>query len=566
MSEHHRDAQLELMAIQLESIGKNNHTKGFLGRLYNRWKNDFLKRNLREKALFIRYALHRAAKNLYTKLATGWRSMTHTRRGATGDRVQVAAVCNGGLGDMLIYSAFLHYFHRESGFPIIDVVPHPLRVTDAEFAFYGSPSIRAITPAAVLNPANTPYDMIVKIGDLFSYEFIRADRLQQLNPALLQRVLSAQHQQEKYRAFLDAQPLLDGWFASVASREGLGRLDVLGHLAQISFTQDHSLHLCPAPEAYAGAERLIDLIGTRYITIHNGWDNVEHRHAEQVTKAWPAEHWARFVAEFKQRLPGVQVVQVGANTSRPIPNVDVGLLNKTTLHEAAWILKHSELHVDGDSGLVHIARALHTTSVVLFGPTNHAFFHYPRNLQLVSTGCTNCWWITPDWMRFCPRGLQEPECMKSIEPRRVVDAAERYLRAVPAWEFDGERGRPARSGHLSGKIAILGEDQTPLSEPGRRQTIYDFRTQASEFGSYLNLPAENETYDAVVCSASIIDDGVPLIYALKEALRILKNGGVLVAPQQTAITEALARLNIRAGGDPFVIRKNIPSRLCTRAA
>ena len=67
-----------------------------------------------------------------------------------------------------------------------------------------------------------------------------------------------------------------------------------------------------------------------YVTIHNGWDNVAHRHTTNATKSWPVSHYERFVAAFEQG-PQVLVVQLGAKTSRPIAGIDIGLLDDTTL-------------------------------------------------------------------------------------------------------------------------------------------------------------------------------------------------------------------------------------------
>jgi len=120
-------------------------------------------------------------------------------------------------------------------------------------------------------------------------------------------------------------------------------------------------------------------------------------------------------------------VQIGSRKSRHIPGVDVDLVDRTSLHEAAWILKHAQLHIDTDSGLAHLARALHTPAIVLFGPTDAGYYGHPRNTNIAAAGCSNCWWSTPDWLSRCPRGLARPECMESITPDNVVGHATQRL-------------------------------------------------------------------------------------------------------------------------------------------
>jgi ADP-heptose:LPS heptosyltransferase len=57
---------------------------------------------------------------------------------------------------------------------------------------------------------------------------------------------------------------------------------------------------------------------------------------------------------------------------------------------------------------------------VLFGPTAVDFFGYPDNINLMASGCTGCWRTKRDWHIYCPRGLDEAECMKAFTPEMIV--------------------------------------------------------------------------------------------------------------------------------------------------
>jgi hypothetical protein len=339
-------------------------------------------------------------------------------------------------------------------------------------------------------------------------------------------------------------------FASFAVGVGLRRLDVLGWLGNVSYTQDHPLPLSPKVEAYRYLVETLRLADRKYITIHNGWDNVAHRHTKAATKGWPVRHYCEFVALFKQRFPEIAVVQLGAATSQRIENADYCLLNDTSLDEAAWVLKHSLLHVDGDSGLVHLARALHVTSVVMFGPTHREFFAYAVNRNLASTNCTNCWWTTGDWMRNCPRGLAEPECMASITPAQVLAEAVEHLTSLPAWGVDvvgsspraiidlAERiARDVRLPNREVKMAVV-DDQPLVAEQLRARGCGPQRLDFAEpeqrgddqlFGSRYSIPVDDGAYDVVVAPA--LDDAAPYpVYALRESLRLVRADGMLVVP------------------------------------
>ena len=129
---------------------------------------------------------------------------------------------------------------------------------------------------------------------------------------LYERLTAAWQFQQPYRGFIDASPSFDGLFATVAARSGLRRLDVLGWLARVPFTQEHQLCLSPKVDAYRCFVKDLDLARRPYITVHNGFNNVALRHVNTVTKAWPETHYVRFVERFKARFPQVLVVQVGA--------------------------------------------------------------------------------------------------------------------------------------------------------------------------------------------------------------------------------------------------------------
>ncbi|MBS0260601.1 MAG: glycosyltransferase family 9 protein [Planctomycetes bacterium] len=425
--------ELELAAIQLASISANYANKSLWGKFVYRFRREFLQQDTRHKLRFLKTMLGKIGPLFMAPIRRRRRRVTRTVR--SEGQMTVAAVCTGGLGDILIARAFLEQFVQEYAIAQLDIVVAPGRISGAQFVFRDSRVLRNILAEADLAPASTEYDLILKVGDLVSFEFVRAEALTQWPAPLREKLAAAQQLQDQYRTFINRQPMLDGLFATHAAHAGMGRLDVLGWMTCINFTQSSPLLLSLDPQARAVFERFPTLqsnteaspVRRPYITLHNGWDNVDHKHAEQVTKAWPAAHFAEFVTLFKARFPQVQVVQLGTKTSQPIPGVDLSLLNATSLEETAWVLRHSRLHLDGDSGLVHIARALQTTSLVLFGPTNHEFFAYRENLNYASTGCRNCWWTTNDWMHVCPRGQREPECMTSLLPSEVLRRASEHL-------------------------------------------------------------------------------------------------------------------------------------------
>jgi ADP-heptose:LPS heptosyltransferase len=107
-----------------------------------------------------------------------------------------------------------------------------------------------------------------------------------------------------------------------------------------------------------------------------------------------------------------------------IEGADFNLIGKTNFLESAAILAHAALHIDGESGLVHLRHMLgKRKSVVLFGPTPVAYFSYPENVNMISENCHDCMWMIDEWNEFCSRGRNAvPECLKSITPNCVLSA------------------------------------------------------------------------------------------------------------------------------------------------
>lgn len=166
-----------------------------------------------------------------------------------------------------------------------------------------------------------------------------------------------------------------------------------------------------------------------YITIHDGYDAGMQIEGPRSTKQWPLDSWVTLVKALKYQFPQYKIIQLGSKNGRPIDGVDQCLLNKTTITGAFEWLKHSRLHIDGDSGLVHAATKMSVPCVVMFGPTPDYFYGYTQNVNLKSKACEGaCYWIKENWMEKCVLGYKSPKCMDDIDPEYVFEAAVRLLK------------------------------------------------------------------------------------------------------------------------------------------
>ncbi|MFY9288822.1 MAG: glycosyltransferase family 9 protein [Alphaproteobacteria bacterium] len=199
-------------------------------------------------------------------------------------------------------------------------------------------------------------------------------------------------------------------------------LDVLGMTGNLPIHAQSHLDFYTKPSDDAILKDLPK--GKRIITVQAGVDedvaNWARVTGQRPTKLLPLITWADAVWRLKEK--NFALVQIGTLDDTPIEGVDLDLRGKTTLGEVAVILKNAYAHLGIEGGLVHLARAMQTKSVVVFGPTSHAFLGYPQNINLTVGDCNGCWGATKDWYIYCARGLREPECMNAYRAETLVNA------------------------------------------------------------------------------------------------------------------------------------------------
>jgi ADP-heptose:LPS heptosyltransferase len=141
------------------------------------------------------------------------------------------------------------------------------------------------------------------------------------------------------------------------------------------------------------------------------------------TKQWPIARWRALCRQLHDH--GARLVELGAG------NVPAGaglcLVDRTTVREAACVLRHADLLVCADTGLMHLALAVETPVVALFGPTDPSFLirDEPRLTALRSDlPCTGLWNHAPaDYdPAVCPHG--HDNCLATITVEDVLAAVQ----------------------------------------------------------------------------------------------------------------------------------------------
>ena len=147
--------------------------------------------------------------------------------------------------------------------------------------------------------------------------------------------------------------------------------------------------------------------------------------ARWLNKRWPAEHFAEVVRLLHVRDEATKFVILGGNADRELgkqisaaaPGACIDVTGRTTLPEAFELIRAIKLMVTNDTGPMHIAAALGTPVVGLFGPTNPArtgpYRQQQFALQRSELSCVPC------LKNFCANS--EPfACLRGISAARVV--------------------------------------------------------------------------------------------------------------------------------------------------
>jgi len=150
-------------------------------------------------------------------------------------------------------------------------------------------------------------------------------------------------------------------------------------------------------------------------------------HARWPTKQWPPERFA-VVLDALREATGARAVLLGSAAAAPnalaireaMREPPIDLTNQTTLKEVAAVLAEARVMLTNDSGPMHVAAAVGTPVVALFGPTSPARTGPYGPGHHVLGGRAAC---SPCYRRRCryDRTNAAMLCLTNITPDTVVD-------------------------------------------------------------------------------------------------------------------------------------------------
>ena len=146
-------------------------------------------------------------------------------------------------------------------------------------------------------------------------------------------------------------------------------------------------------------------------------------------KCWPVAKYAKLAGHLSKKTGGLIVIfgtaadqEAAAEISATAGERVLDLTGKTTLAQALACIARCSVFVTNDSGLMHVAAALNTPLVAVFGSTDHiATGPYSEQATVVRrpVECSPC------MKTHCPKG--HFQCMEGITVEEVEQAALQWL-------------------------------------------------------------------------------------------------------------------------------------------
>ncbi len=170
--------------------------------------------------------------------------------------------------------------------------------------------------------------------------------------------------------------------------------------------------------------------GVRVLALHPGSG------AYSVARRWYPDRFAA-VADILAQRHGLQVVVLGGADERALTEEviasmrtpAVSIAGRTNLAELGGVLRRCALLIGNDAGVAHLATAVDTPVVAVFGPFNHHTWR-PLGRSLVvranpALPCMPC--VNRGFARGYPEGCPPRYCLREVTPTMVVTAAEHLL-------------------------------------------------------------------------------------------------------------------------------------------
>lgn len=197
-----------------------------------------------------------------------------------------------------------------------------------------------------------------------------------------------------------------------SSKPPLNRIDIFARALGFSSISNHVPFYKVEPDEYLYAEQLLSPHrGKKFVFLHTA--------SFDQKRSWPPNRYLELIKLTEATRPDILFLLSDFNNCVPSSYSLSNVLNVTNqdIRKVAATIKHSNLFVGPDSGLMHLAGALIHPSLVLFGSIPpSARINYYKNHQAIEAkpklSCQYCWYNN------CNIGFK---CMKDISAKQVYN-------------------------------------------------------------------------------------------------------------------------------------------------
>ncbi len=147
--------------------------------------------------------------------------------------------------------------------------------------------------------------------------------------------------------------------------------------------------------------------------------------AAHATKRWPLVHWKKLARGLTDRglhvvvIGGAADVAAGTEIAAALGRHGASAAGRLDLQASGALIRRARVVVTGDSGPMHLATAVHTPVVALFGPTVEQFGFFPYRARATvlerQLACRPC---SSKGGPRCPLGHHR--CLTEILPEEVM--------------------------------------------------------------------------------------------------------------------------------------------------
>lgn len=199
------------------------------------------------------------------------------------------------------------------------------------------------------------------------------------------------------------------------------------------------LRFVPAAADLAWADAALQpAAGRPIVTIHPG--GAANPGMVLDAKRWPPERFAAVGAQILET--GAWLVLVGAPADRTAADAvlaglpadararTIDLVGQTTFGQLGAVLARSALHIGNDTGPTHLAAAVGTPVIAIFGPSSPAMYRPlgPRAIALYhQVPCSPCF-LNGDFNRSC----RDYRCIRAVSVADVLAAVEQLTERAAA--------------------------------------------------------------------------------------------------------------------------------------